>query len=107
MDSLVIIKGTVAAIDEEKRDLTVLTTTPRGKAVKATVHMWKTSADGDDPAWANREDWRGRYTVGSLIYVEGWLGNNGRVIACRSKTTPVEDVENDDPAEFENDEEIH
>lgn len=79
--SRVTLVGSVAEINLETRDLTVLTQTPRGKAVKITVHMWKAPSDGDDPAWAERPEWKNVITVGMQIVVCGHLGNNARIIA--------------------------
>ena len=79
--SQVFISGTVAAIDQEKRDVTLITKTPKGKGVSVIVHMWKSPAISDDPAHAGRRDWQEDIQIGQNIAFAGHMGNNGRVIA--------------------------
>ena len=102
--SRVTLVGSVAEINLEKRDLTVLTCTPRGKAVKITVHMWKAPSDGDNPAWANRVEWKNVITVGMQIGIVGHLGNNARVIATSFNEITSESSMYDDDGTNEDDE---
>lgn len=81
--SNVLVYGAVAAIDQEKRDISVLTKTPKGKDVLITVHMWKSPAISDNPAHADRSDWQDDVEIGKNVLVIGHMGNNGRVIATR------------------------
>ena len=81
--SQVFISGTVAAIDQEKRDVTLITKTPKGKGVSVIVHMWKSPDISDDPAHAGRRDWQEDIQIGQNIAFAGHMGNNGRVIATR------------------------
>lgn len=103
--SRVTLVGSVAEINLETRDLTVLTSTPKGKVVKITVHMWKAPSDGDDPAWAGRAEWKDVIRVGMDIGVTGHLGNNARIIATNYTEITSEagmyddDCTNEDEAE--------
>ena len=81
--SLVFISGAVAAIDQEKRDITLISKTPKGKDVSVIVHMWKSPANSDNPAHAARLDWQEDIQIGQNIAIAGHMGNNGRVIATR------------------------
>ena len=77
----VLVFGAVAEVNEEKRDITVISKTPRGKDVAITCHMWKTQGiDDDDPEHADRGNWREVIQIGKNIAIRGHMGNNGRVI---------------------------
>lgn len=79
--SKVVLNGVVESIDYAKRDL-ILTVTGEDNAIqKPVIHMWKTTADGDNPSWAGRYEWRDDVNVGTVLNILGHMGNNGRVIA--------------------------
>ena len=99
--SSVTLVGSVAEINLETRDLIFLTATPKGKAVKTTVHMWKAPSDGGDPAWQDRPEWKGLISVGDIVGIKGHLGNNGRVIAVGFSKIDLNNTE----ASFDEDDE--
>lgn len=98
----VMVAGVVESVDLEKRDAVVITDTPvKSKPVKVTIHMWKSSVDGDNPAWAGRPDWREKVVTGANLTFEGHMGNNGRIIAeafgiTATNPTNVDDCDDDD-----------
>lgn len=80
--SKVVINGGIASINAETRDVTVLTKTPKGKAVSTTVHFWKVQGvDSDDDVHAGRANWKDQLAVGDSLTIVGHMGNNGRIIA--------------------------
>ena len=80
--SKIVISGAVGQIDQESRDVTVITKTPRGKDVAVVVHMWKTyGVNSDSSQHEGRDNWMDNIEVGKNIVIHGHMGNNGRVIA--------------------------
>lgn len=87
----VLVFGAVASVDVEKRDITVISKTPKGKDVAIICHMWKTQGiDDDNPEHAGRGNWRDIIEVGQNLAIQGHMGNNGRVIV--RNFAPIDEV---------------
>ena len=92
--SRLMLTGKIAEIDLEKRDVDVITSTPRGKSVLAKVHMWKVlGVDSDSQKHDKRANWKedADFAVGNDIVIFGHMGNDGRIIATNYVQYPIQD----------------
>jgi len=79
--SNVTIAGTVVDIDHEKRDVIIRTNGNDGESVDITVHFWTTFEDGHG-TWRSEDDWREYVVQDTFVRIDGYLGNNGRVVVA-------------------------
>ena len=73
--------GTVVDIDQEKRDVIIRTSGNDDEPVDITVHFWTTFEDARG-AWRSEDDWREYIVQDSVVRIDGYLGNNGRVVVA-------------------------
>lgn len=69
------ISGTISRVDLSARDIVV-----DCGGVPIKVHMWTTTMDSHG-VWRSEDEWRNYCTEGAYVTINGYLGNNNRVIA--------------------------